>query len=247
MASSVDSFGAAGSAVLPVGLLAHGAGTTEIEAAFQSLARPPVWKRAARPDSGLFEPGPIDRALADIVPGGDIAMSERPFAAVSWSMASRAAEVRSTGSLRDAVRANLTPPGILPAFIADDGAVLLSGEGETAALLDATRRLSASPVFFLHAKPTAPETEKPHGYFQRASSRLMPLQGQFIDRRTRLDAILAVAGSRAEAIDGDNTLRDPHSRGHWPAGLERVGGAARHWLRMDLGGTSPTAITNPLF
>ncbi len=211
----VDSFGAAGSAVLPMGLLAHGASAAEIERAFESLARPATWKRAARTDAGLFEPGPIDNALADNVPLGDIAMSERPFAAVSWSLSTGTAEVRSTGLLREAVRANLTPPGILPAVIAADGAILLSGEAEVAALLDATRTLSASPVFFLRAKPSAPDASKETRGFQRGPFRFAPFQAQS-SAPIRLDAILAAAGSQVGAVDGDNHFAIPIPAGIGP-------------------------------
>ena len=46
---------AAGSAVLPAGLLACGASLAETEAVFRALANPQSWKRAVKADAGLFE------------------------------------------------------------------------------------------------------------------------------------------------------------------------------------------------
>ncbi len=62
---------AAGSAVLPAGLLACGKlGTAH--AIFEELANPMLWKRASRPDAGLFDPVPLDTFLVGALQGLEI-------------------------------------------------------------------------------------------------------------------------------------------------------------------------------
>ncbi len=65
---------AAGSAVLPAGLLACGASLAETETAFRELANPLLWKRAARAEAGLYEAAPIDNVLASALPGWNIGL-----------------------------------------------------------------------------------------------------------------------------------------------------------------------------
>ncbi|HWJ17179.1 MAG TPA: cyclic nucleotide-binding and patatin-like phospholipase domain-containing protein, partial [Geobacterales bacterium] len=175
-----SSLAAAGSAILPAGLLASGASLAETEAAFRELAEPLPWKRAAKPDTGLFEAAGVDAMLALALPECNIGLTERPFIAVSLSLSENAPKFHREGRLHSAVRAGLTPPGVLPPFISDDNDILVSGENEVEALVAAARRLSASPLVFLY--PIAPALGSSHmSYRQLAgpSFRLTSFQGLF--------------------------------------------------------------------
>jgi NTE family protein len=144
--------------------------------------------------------------LTEIVPGNDMTVPERPFAAVCHSLSMGAAEVWPTAKLREAVRASLMPPGILPPLITENGAILLSGEAETKALCHAVNALTASPVFFLHAKPAAlGNVEKPHRYLSGSPFRLGALQLSATGRVPGLDAIFAaLPGQATVALDASN-------------------------------------------
>ncbi len=181
---------AAGSAVLPAGLLACGASLAETEAVFRELANPLVWKRAARAETGLFEAPPIDSALAGVLPGCNIGAPDRPFAAVSLSLSRNAAKVHAEGRIHDAVRAGLAPPGMLPPLIVEEGDILISGENEAGALIDAATKLSASPLLFLY--PGAlPIGASGMAYRQLTGGgfRLTPFQGA-PEKRLRLETVL---------------------------------------------------------
>jgi hypothetical protein len=194
-----DSLGAAGSAVLPLGLLGSGFTASSIESVFAGLANPALWRRAARVEAGLFEAAPVDRYLVERLPRFEIAMSRIPFAAVSRSLSRGDAEVLRTGRLHGAVRANLVPGGVLPPLIKDDGTILVSGENEIDALLDAVQRLTASPVFLLSAKaPPLGTSETPYrDVAQGGPFRLVPFHTPpSIDRRVRLETILAAAAGK---------------------------------------------------
>ena len=189
---------AAGSAILPAGLLASGASLAETEAAFRELAEPLPWKRAAKPDTGLFEAAGIDAMLALALPECNIGLTERPFIAVSLSLSEDAPRFHREGRLHSAVRAGLTPPGVLPPFISDDNDILVSGENEVEALVAAAGKLSASPLVFLY--PSAPALGSSHmSYRQLAgpSFRLAPFQGLFApEKRVRLETVLGAVSSK---------------------------------------------------
>ena len=189
---------AAGSAILPAGLLASGASLAETEAAFRELAEPLPWKRAAKPDTGLFEAAGIDAMLALALPECNIGLTERPFIAVSLSLSENAPRFHREGRLHSAVRAGLAPPGVLPPFISDDNDILVSGENEVEALVAAAGKLSASPLVFLY--PSVPGLGSSHmSYRQLAgpSFRLAPFQGLFApEKRVRLETVLAAVSSK---------------------------------------------------
>ena len=189
---------AAGSAILPAGLLAGGASLAETEAAFRELAEPLPWKRAAKPETGLFEAAGIDAMLALALPECNIGLTERPFIAVSLSLSENAPRFHREGRLHSAVRAGLTPPGVLPPFISDDNDILVSGENEVEALVAAAGKLSASPLVFLY--PSVPALGSSHmSYRQLAgpSFRLAPFQGLFApEKRLRLETVLGAVSSK---------------------------------------------------
>ena len=190
---------AAGSAVLPAGLLASGASLAETEAAFRELAEPLPWKRAAKPDTGLFEAAGIDAMLALALPECNIGLTERPFIAVSLSLSENAPRLHRAGRLHSAVRAGLTPPGMLPPFISDDSDILVSGENEVEALVAAAGKLSACPVVFLY--PSAPALGPSHMTYRQLagpSFRLAPFQGLFApEKRVRLETVLGAVSSKS--------------------------------------------------
>ncbi len=183
---------AAGSAILPAGLLASAASLADTEAVFRELAEPLPWKRAARPEAGLYEAAAVDAMLALALPECDIALTARAFTAVSLSLSKNAPRSHCEGRLHGAVRAGLTPPGILPPLIADDGDILVSGAHEIEALIAAAGKLSASPLMFL--SPIAPPLGAAGmSYRQLAgpSFRLTPFQGPSTpEKRLRLETVL---------------------------------------------------------
>ncbi len=189
---------AAGSAILPAGLLASGASLAETEAAFRELAEPLPWKRAAKPDTGLFEAAGIDAMLALALPECNIGLTPRPFIAVSLSLSENAPRFHREGRLHSAVRAGLTPPGVLPPFISDDNDILVSGESEVEALAAAAGKLSASPLVFLY--PSAPALGPSHMTYRQLagpSFRLAPFQGLFApEKRVRLETVLGAVSSK---------------------------------------------------
>jgi NTE family protein len=197
-----DSIGAAGSAVLPLGLLGCGYTAAGVESVFAGLANPALWRRTARAETALFEAAPVDRYLVEGIPRFEIAMSRIPLAAVSRSLSRGTAEVLRTGRLHGAVRANLVPDGILPPLIKDDGTILVSGENEIGTLLDVVQELTASPVFFLSANiPSLGISETAYRDLAHSGPfRLVPFQTQApIDRRVRLESILGAAGEMPPA------------------------------------------------
>jgi NTE family protein len=189
---------AAGSAILPAGLLASGASLAETEAAFRELAEPLPWKRAAKPDAGLFEAAAIDAMLALALPDCNIGLTARPLIALSLSLSNKAPKLHREGRLHNAVRAGLTPPGVLPPFISDDNDILVSGENEVEALVTAAGKLSASAPVFLYPS-AAPLGASGMSYRQLAgpSFRLTPFQGPSTpEKRLRVETVLGAASSR---------------------------------------------------
>ena len=189
---------AAGSAILPAGLLASGASLAETEATFRELAEPLPWKRAAKPDAGLFEAAAIDAMLALALPECNIGLTARPFVALSLSLSENAPRLHREGRFHNAVRAGLTPPGVLPPFISDGNDILVSGENEVEALVAAAVNLSASPVVFLY--PSVPGLgSSGMSYRQLAgpSFRLAPFQGPSTpEKRLRMETVLGAVSSK---------------------------------------------------
>ena len=190
---------AAGSAILPAGLLASGASLAETEATFRELAEPLPWKRAAKPDAGLFEAAAIDAMLALALPECNIGLTARPFIALSLSLSENAPRLHREGRFHNAVRAGLTPPGVLPPFISNGNDILVSGENEVEALVAAAVNLSASPVVFLY--PSVPGLgSSGMSYRQLAgpSFRLAPFQGPSTpEKRLRAETVLGAISSKA--------------------------------------------------
>lgn len=189
---------AAGSAVLPAGLLASGASLAEAEAVFSKLADPALWKRATRLETSVFDPASVDQSLLSALPNYDIATAERCFAVVSHSLSTGRPEIHREGRLQAAVRAGLLPQGLLPPIILEDGTILVSGEHEIEALLSALSAISASPVSLLMAKaPALGLSATPYRHLSEGGSfRLTPFQSQTaLDRRVRLDTVLGALPS----------------------------------------------------
>ncbi len=208
---------AAGSAVLQAGLLACGklGAAGEI---FTELANPLLWKRSSRPDAGLYDPVPLDNFLVGALQGLEIPAAVRPFAAVSRSLSAGVAEVHRTGRLHGAVRAGIAPPGLLPPLILEGGGILVSGSGETRALLAAAQSLSACPVLTIRAvqPPLGPSTMS---YRNLTGSELFRMT-QTIDKRIRTDAVLCACDAGQPALDGPRSLVLPMPEGvspmDWP-------------------------------
>ncbi|MBT3069916.1 hypothetical protein KKP04_03415 [Rhodomicrobium sp. Az07] len=190
---------AAGSAVLPAGMLACGVTLAEAEDLFRELSNPLLWKRAGRAEAGLYEVAAVDAVLGSALAGLDIALASRPFAALSLSLSKDAPAVHCGGGLHAAVRAGLLPPGHLPPLILEDGAILVSGECETEALLEAADRLSPARPVFLH--PAVPGLgASPMSYRQAVGGsqfRLAPFQSPGpLDKRLRIETVLGAYQSR---------------------------------------------------
>jgi NTE family protein len=235
---------AAGSAIMPAGLLACGASLAETEALFRDLANPGLWKRSARSDAGLFEAPAIDGLLASALPPCDIGLAGRPFAAVSVSLSENAAKAHRNGPLHGAVRAGLAPPGILPPLILEDGDILVSGESEIEAIVDAARHLSASQLVLLYPDVPAPG---PSGmsYRQLAggpSFRLTPFQSQATpDKRVRLETVLGSLSRtslrRLPALPGVQSFAIPIPEGVSPmdwADWESLRDEAFEWTSAEI-------------
>lgn len=235
---------AAGSAIMPAGLLACGASLAETEALFRDLANAALWKRAARPDAGLFEAAGLDGLLTSALPPQDIGLCTRPFAAVSLSLSENAAKVHRSGLLHGAVRAGLAPPGILPPLISEKGDILVSGEGEIEAVIGTAKHLCASPLVFLYPGVPAPGPSE-MSYRQLAggpSFRLTPFQFlATLDKRLRLETVL---GSRSgpglrqlPAFSGVESFAIPIPEGVSPmdwAAWERLRDGAFEWTSAEI-------------
>lgn len=189
---------AGGSAVLPAGMLSCGASLAETEVAFQELAEPTAWKRASRLDVSLYEAGAIDAMLALALPESMIGLSTRPFVAVSLSLSDRAPRLHREGSLLSAVRAGLTPPGVLPPFISEANEILVSGESEAEAIAAAVAALSPAPLVFLYpAAPPLGLSEASYRQLTGPSFRLAPFQAlPAPEKRLRLETVLGAASSK---------------------------------------------------
>jgi NTE family protein len=227
---------AAGSAVLPAGLLACGAKLSGIEAIFRELAKPMLWKRAARTEAGLFDPAALDHFLAGALKGFDTGAGCRPFAAVTRSLSDGAAMIHREEGLHGAVRAGIAPAGILPPLIAEGGIVLVSGENETDALLKAAAGLSSSPLSFLHAKPP-PLGASEMTYRSLTGTTRFRLTEPSIDRRVRLETVLGAASPSDASPAAQRSFAIPIPEGitpmDWPD-WERLRDTAYQWALKQL-------------
>jgi NTE family protein len=227
---------AAGSAVLPAGLLACGVKLSAIEAIFRELAKPMLWKRAARTEAGLFDPAALDHFLAGALKGLDTGASCRPFAAVMRSLSDGGAMVHQEGWLHGPVRAGIAPAGILPPLIADGGIILVSGEHETDALLKAAAGLSPSPLSFLHADPQ-PLGASEMTYRSLTGATRFRLTEPSIDRRVRLETVLGTGGPSDASPDAHRSFAIPIPEGitpmDWPD-WERLRDFAYQWAIKQL-------------
>ena len=228
------SLAAAGSAVLPAGLLACGKlGTAH--AMFEELANPMLWKRSSRPEAGLFDPVPLDNFLVGALQGLEIPAATRPFAAVSRSLSAGAAEVHRMGRLHGAVRAGIAPPGMLPPLIVEGGDILVSGENEAQALLRAAGSLGASPVLSIRTRQP-PLGPCPMTYRNLTGSALFRA-AQTIDKRVLASTVLGAAGCSPASAAGARALVLPMPEGvspmDWPqwAALRNMG---YEWTLMEL-------------
>jgi NTE family protein len=227
---------AAGSAVLPAGLLACGVKLPVIEAIFQELSKPALWKRAARTEAGLFDPATLDHFLAGALKGLETGAACRPFAAVTRSLSDGASIVHREGWLHGAVRAGIAPAGILPPFIADAGIILVSGEDETDALLEAAAGLSASPLSFLHVCPPLLGASAT-AYRSLTGATRFRLTEPSIDRRVRLETVLGAGAPRFASAAIPRSFAIPVPEGitpmDWPD-WERLRDHAYDWALKEL-------------
>jgi NTE family protein len=228
---------AAGSAVLPAGLIACGVKLPVIEAIFRELAKPALWRRAARTEAGLFDPAALDHFLAGALKGLDTGPASRPFAAVTRSLSEAAPMVHREEWLLGAVRAGIAPAGILPPLIADGGIILVSGENETDALLKAAAGLSGSPLSFLHAGPP-PLGVSEMTYRSLTGATGFRLTAPSIDRRVRLETVLGAGAQTCVSTAVPRSYAIPIPEGitpmDWPE-WEKLRDAAYQWALNELG------------
>ncbi len=231
---------AAGSAVLPAGLLASGVPVSKIDEIFCQLANPAIWKRASRADAGLFEAAPVDKLFKAALSGHDIALFERPFFALSLSLSTGAFAAHREGSLESAVRPGLLPPGFLPPAVLKDGTILVSGENETDALLSAAKTLSASSIIFLYpdAPPLGGSTTSYRRLIGASSFLLTPFQAHApTDKRVRLETVLGATGRPLRENRADATFAVPIQPGVTPmdwAEWATLRDAAFEWMSAQI-------------
>jgi hypothetical protein len=194
---------AAGSAILPVGLLACGK-LGDAPAIFEELANSTLWKRSSRPEAGLYDPAPLDNFLVGALQGLEFPTAGRAFAAVSRSISRGMAEVHRSGRLHGAVRAGLVPPGLLPPLILEAGDILISGENESAELLAAARSLTASPVLSIHVEqpPLGPSGMS----YRSLTGGALFRAAQNIDKRVRVDSVLGAGPGGRAPVHGERAF-----------------------------------------
>ncbi|MGA7324724.1 MAG: patatin-like phospholipase family protein [Rhodomicrobium sp.] len=233
----VVSLAAAGSAILPAGIFAYGGSFADVEAIFDELADPILWRRASRPEASLYDAAPLDRYLQRTLRGLESSSAPRPFAAASYSLSGGSAHIHEAGGLYEAVRAGLAPPGILPPFILEDGTILVSGETQDQALLAAAGTLNASPVlyFFIQAPPMSVSTTSYSALNGRSG--LSPFQAQkTIDKRLRLETVIS-ARKGSPSVSGARAFGIPIPKGitpmDWPS-WRTLRDAAYEWTAHEL-------------
>ncbi len=234
----VVSLTAAGSAILPAGIFAYGGSFADVEAIFDELADPILWRRASRPESSLYDAAPLDRYLYRTLAGLEMSSAPSPFAALSYSLSEGSAHVHDDGGgLYESIRPGLAPPGILPPFILDDGRILVSGETEEQAVVVAAGALNPSPLLYLYiqAPPMSVSTTSYRALTGRTG--LSPFQAQKpIDKRVRLETVLS--GRRGSAaVSGARLLGIPIPKGitpmDWPL-WRTLRDAAYEWTAHEL-------------
>jgi len=230
----VVSLAAAGSAVLPAGLLACGKFSAG-PAIFRELANPLLWKRSSRSEAGLYDPVSLDNFLVGALQGLEVPTAIRPFAAVSRSLSAGKPEVHRSGRLHGAVRAGIAPPGILPPLILDGGDILVSGECEIEALAAAAKGLTASPITLILADPPA-IGNSPMSYRNLTGSTLFRLT-QTVDKRVRLDTVLSLGANSRPCASGERSFAIPIPEGimpmDWPQ-WSKLRDAAYEWALKEL-------------
>jgi NTE family protein len=243
------SLAAAGSAVLPAGLVACGVKLAVIEEIFRELANPLLWKRASRAEAGIYDPAAIDNFLVGALQGLEIPTANRLFAAVSHSISTGLPEVHREGRLHGAVRAGITPPGILPPLVLDSGAILISGEHETEALAGVARGLSSSPAMFIYAKPPV-VGDSPMSYrsLTSVSQFRLPFQSQpTADKRLRLETVLSAATGSNRGAGSLPSFAIPIPDGimpmDWPE-WPKLRDAAYAWAATELVAGDPASDKN---
>jgi CRP-like cAMP-binding protein len=240
------SLAAAGSAILPAGLLACGK-LSAAAAIFKELANPVLWKRSSRADSGLYDPAPLDNFLVGALQGLEFGTASRPLAAVSRSLSAGSPEVHSAGRLNGAVRAGIVPPGILPPLILDGGDILVSGESDTEALLAAAGGLSFSPVSLVYAD-APPLGVSPMSYRNLTGSTLFRLT-HTVDKRLRLETVLGVRPFHSRPSGARNSFAIPIPAGimpmDWPL-WQALRDAAYEWASRELEGRKMASRQMPL-
>ena len=136
--------------------------------------------------------------LALALPECNIGLAARPFIAVSLSLSQSAPRLHRAGPLTSAVRAGLTPPGLLPPTIAQEGDILVSGENEVHAVAGAAAKLSPCPVVFLY--PSVPGLGALNMSYRQIAGpflRLTSFQGPSTpEKRLRLETVLGGASAR---------------------------------------------------
>lgn len=225
---------AAGSAILPAGLLACGK-LSSAQAIFQELANPVLWKRSSRLEASLYDPVALDNFLVGALQGLEFSTAGRPFAAVSRSLSEGEPEVHRTGRLHGAIRAGIAPPGILPPLILEGGDILISGETQTETLLAAAQSLTASPLLFVHTGQP-PLGASPMSYRSLTGSTLFRMT-QTIDKRVRLDTVLCAAADGVRCPGGPASFAIPIPEGITPMDWPRwtaLRDAAYEWTSREL-------------
>ena len=200
-------FAAAGSAVLPAGLVASAAEPSAAASIFRALSRGDIWKRSSRLDIGIYDATPLDKLLVEFLPDIDISELDHPLLAVSKSISTGTAEVHKSGRLRGAIRAGLAPAGILPPLILEDGSILVSGENEAEALVRELQASSSLPTVLIVPKgPPAGLSGTPYRDLATGGfSRLTPFQSApQIDPKVRLESILSCGGGAAPPPFGED-------------------------------------------
>lgn len=193
----IGAIGAGGSAVVACALFAGIAGkTVRSDRLFEGLSETfAALRRAARPDHALYEPRAVDEFLVAALPDLDIAEYDTPHVAVSSDLsASGAAFLHRSGKLRALVRTGLTPPGLLPPVITEEGRILVSGAHHGLSLVTALKRLTPSPVLQIETRnaPLGPTTASYRDLSGGAGFRLPGLGGHARhDRRLSLETLLA--------------------------------------------------------
>jgi NTE family protein len=133
--------GAAIAACLALGMDADDIDTLIIEMMVSGRAL----KRRTWPVFGLYDQRRFDRLLLKHFPDTDIADMPMPFYAISANLSTGATQLHAAGNMQIAVRANWPFPGLLPAFIDEEGHMLTDGSIAEPLPLEPMHRINAGP------------------------------------------------------------------------------------------------------